>query len=163
MHFCKLRVLLLVNALYIVESLSLTTLISWDHRIDIDKSKISIWLIRGPDFAMINTVRRFDKTKPHDTVNTIDGRPRLAFLSTVESFYCTKRLTICYYMHVLLCFRSRIWRTRDNKRTSRTRYMVSVILNLLRHLSQVRRSWRHLLAARSLIIDLGINIINFLK
>lgn len=140
MHFCKLRVLLLVNALYIVESLSLTTLISWDHRIDIDKSKISIWLIRGPDFAMINTVRRFDKTKPHDTVNTIDRRPRLAFLSTVESFYCTKRLTICYYMHVLLCFRSRIWRTRDNKRTSRTRYMVSVILNLLRHLSQVRRS-----------------------
>lgn len=51
---------------------------------------------------MINTVRRFDKTKPYDAVNTIDGRPRLAFLSTVESFYCTKRLTICYYMHVLL-------------------------------------------------------------
>lgn len=90
MHFCKLRVLLLVNALYIVESLSLTTLISWDHRIDIDKSKISIWLIRGPDFAMINTVRRFDKTKPHDTVNTIDRRPRLAFLSTVESLLYKK-------------------------------------------------------------------------
>lgn len=90
---------------------------------------------------MINTVRRFDKTKPHDTVNTIDGRPRLAFLSTTGSFYCTKRPTICYYMNVLLFFRSRVWRTRDNQRTSRTRYMVSVILqSLLRHLSQVRQS-----------------------
>lgn len=134
-----------MNALYIVESLSLTALISWDHRIDIDISEISIWLIRGPDFAMINTVRRFDKTKPHDTVNTIDGRPRLAFLSTIGSFYCIKRPTICYYMNVLLFFRSRVWRTRDNQRTSRTRYMVSVILqSLLRHLSQVRQSWRHL-------------------
>lgn len=134
-----------MNALYIVESLSLTTLISWDHRIDIDILEISIWLIRGPDFAMINTVRRFDKTKPHDTVNTIDGRPRLAFLSATGSFYCTKRPTICYYMNVLLFFRSRVWRTRDNQRTSRTRYMVSVILqSLLRHLSQVRQSWRHL-------------------
>lgn len=153
-----------MNALYIVESLSLTTLISWDHRIDIDISEISIWLIRGPDFAMINTVRRFDKTKPHDTVNTIDGRPRLAFLSTTGSFYCTKRPTICYYMNVLLFFRSRVWRTRDNQRTSRTGYMVSVILqSLLRHLSQVRQSWRHLQAARWLIVDTRINIINFLK
>lgn len=68
----------------------MTTLISWDHRIDIDISEISIWLIRGPDFAMINTVRRFDKTKPHDTVNTIDGRLRLAFLSTIGSFTVQK-------------------------------------------------------------------------
>lgn len=103
-----------MNVLYIVELLLLIILILWDYRIDIDILEISIWLIRGLDFVMINIVRWFDKIKLYDIVNIIDGCLRLVFLFIIGLFYCIKRFIICYYMNVLLFFRLCVWRIRDN-------------------------------------------------